>query len=537
MAWRLWFLGVFLFTVGVKGEEPQRPTLNFSQLQELEQLGKLSLANQIKYIRSKAKVILVGAVTKPRISHFDSLGPATQSVNDIPDMEGRFGKVTCGDNQAIMISEDAPGSILFHQYVHFLQIQNDPRWCDFEQRPLTKDERRLQAIMYHRMEADLLKIFWEHREKFSLGVADRLLILEGLKKESEILSDIGEKVLPPESLTKAYEELAALKSQIVVKKQLNLDRGDVGSQFQKLEILALRNCVEQTDKAGSLDAINLCLKERCKLSGITCRGLDSKDLAKTRMDTVDKVIYSWVNPHWLKQCPIQTLKEELMNETSQPSDCWKKWYLSRNPERKTLFLTPSSREEFKKLYKVSDISIENKVNYYRAKSPDVFIHKAYCYHIFAENESFDQRPLAEFGYATQVISLEKKKVGEFTQWLDHTEKGQACRDIVKSATGIPPSVLSYYVETKPFAVIINPVASLSTGVPHNIESLKTAVHHELLHLVYSENPELRQRVQKKWDSMTEDLRNRFLEKHPIKEKDSLMREFLSFSYQDNPSGL
>ena len=138
----LLFLCIVFLSLGRHGNEKKPPTkiLNNAEKDMVEKLAGLPLPKQAEAIRKRVTLELLKSNSKGGTHFFDFLGEPKKNVEDINNIEGRYGKVECrkrGEEVTrIYLADDAPPTTLLHFYIHFLQMGQENRWCELEGRVL-----------------------------------------------------------------------------------------------------------------------------------------------------------------------------------------------------------------------------------------------------------------------------------------------------------------------------------------------------------------------------------------------------------------
>ena len=84
------------------------------------------------------------------------------------------------------------------------------------------------------------------------------------------------------------------------------------------------------------------------------------------------------------------------------------------------------------------------------------------------------------------------------------------------------------------------MAALTGGVAGYKKAMKVDFNHERLHIVYSEDKKLQERIKKEWTKLSEDEKNHFKNEHPSYDffnEDILLKEYFAYSRQDHPQKL
>jgi hypothetical protein len=138
------------------------------------------------------------------------------------------------------------------------------------------------------------------------------------------------------------------------------------------------------------------------------------------------------------------------------------------------------------------------------------------------------------------VSIKRSDLQDYQRWLTKKEEGRTCSKVVKTFSGEDPYRLSQYAKHSKYIVVINPLGALSGGVDSFKDNLKVSLNHERLHLVFHESPLTRKRIKAEWEALTAEEKERFkktLIHHSIHDEQDLLKEYLSFSRQENPQDL
>src|SRR5262249_47630013 len=119
--------------------------LTQEELNAVEGLSSQPLKEQAENIGKSVKIVLLKSHHKGALHNFDFLEESQLSVDDIPDLEGLYGKVACpkegSGSMTLYLADDAPPTMLLHQFIHYLQINQEKRWCALEGRVLEQPEK------------------------------------------------------------------------------------------------------------------------------------------------------------------------------------------------------------------------------------------------------------------------------------------------------------------------------------------------------------------------------------------------------------
>jgi hypothetical protein len=535
------------------GDEPTKSlsALNLTTLTKAEraqvlELGQLSIERQIEAISKVVPLELLKSNRKGGTHAFDKLGPAVENVEDVTDVEGLYGKSMCpknGEPAKILIADDAPPATLIHEYIHFLQMKHEKRWCELDGRILEGDEKRERALLYHKFEFETLKTMWDMRPKLLLTFEDKLILVEGLSREDRVLRAMGVRALDDETAKRLQDELDEVHAQINYLTWLTQTREDAATVMQKMEVITLKSCAEQDGKkpksGDDIKRLNACLEKRCAISKIKCSKLEPKDI-DAKEDLWSKAIYIWFKPDIPADCGITKLKNELTDDIEKSTSCWKKWHVKHFKPEKNLQLDGVPDKTMAKRFDVPVLPIDKQIKYYEVSNPESFIHNAYCYFIFQKVARFDTLPIDQFAYAAQGASMSAAKVGEYRSWLDKSSEGQICSKLVNVFTGTEPSRYENLFGDKSFILIVNPIASLTGGLGELKPTMKVNVNHERLHVIFSEDKSVQEKTRKEWQSLSAEDQEAFKKQHgsyDFGDEMTLLREYFSYTRQDNPKKL
>ncbi|MCC6277010.1 MAG: hypothetical protein IT289_03730 [Oligoflexia bacterium] len=512
--------------------------LSNSQVKKLEALALKPVRDQVEEIQKDVPIEILKS-TRPRSTqHFNFLPLSQKTVADITDLEGLYGKAPCPieGKSVIYVAEDAPPSTLLHEYAHYLQLTNEKRWCELEKSGLTTEEKRERAIMYHRFEFEVLKVLWTMRETIPwLTFEDRLILIEGLNREDKILKQNKFEGLDEATSVALQGQVDAIRAQIELISWVRKKPQDGAAVIQKMEVISLKACAEQTLGGSYLDRLNLCLKKRCQLGGFSCQPISQSD-RKLYDDDLGLTVYAWVKPFKDQEnCSIQKLKDELGERPEESTKCWKTWVASRSKNRQLGMVKKLDPQVVAKKYFAPKLKIDKSISFFEANRPDLFLNQFYCFFIYQKSVSYEKLPPTQFGHAVQGASFTGETLLAYQHWLTQNPSGQFCSKLVKSMTGQSPQMLK--VSPKAMVIVLNPLALLTSGLSKYEEAARKAINHERLHHVYAQSEKVRNRVKTLWQSLKDDEREKFKSEHASYDFSSeliLLREYFSYHFQSEP---
>lgn len=506
--------------------------LNKDETEWLLEVGRKSIAEQIEIIQKKMPIEILKADNKPKFPAFSALGEPKRSTDTVKDLEGLFGKVQCPGKEGkvrIFISEDAPPSTLLHQYIHALQMARETRWCALEGRLLDKEEKDERAVLYHRFEFEALHTLWKLKEHEHYSFTDRLIIIDGLNRERELLGKLGINTLDElsgEILTQEHEQI---QTEISFFTWLNLSREDAGSVLQKMEALNLKTCAEQGgDSDQFLSQLNRCLIRRCELSGFSCKGVRERETRNLGVDPNALAVYAWTKPAHSPECSVEIMKGEFVDRLHAPTRCWKGWYGVR-ARRKNLVPQPIITSKIYRTWQVKPQNIDREISYFQTDSPQSFINTAYCYSVFKREVPLNRLPIDEYAFKNGSALISRSDISAYEKWLSETGAGRNCARIVDVFSGEKPLKISK-IDIKKFAIFHNPIALLADGVTAFKSEMAQGINKERARAQFLTNAKLQVQIKKEWDGLTDDLRKRFAAENPaLDQRNSqvVLREFFS----------
>ncbi len=514
-------------------------TLNSEQRELVEKISLMAIPDQIEALKKKVELKLIRSHSHPPDSIYKSIGVAEKSVDDIKDLEGLYGKVQCGEKLTLIIADDAPPSTLVHEFIHFLQIKNDATWCDLDGRILSKEEKRQRALIFHHCEYEAFKILWLLKGLEHFSFEDRMLAIEGLDRENKYLISLNEKTLDESQSLLLQRDLETLHFEITNLNWKNRSSSEAGAVLQKMEILALKSCVDNEKAPTLADQINNCAALRYRQAELEWQKITAKEIQKFKDDSISAIIYSWQKPNLVPLCSIQNYKQELVDLSQGPTPCWVKWY-QRNEKTKNILapfefvVRPSP-----KIWGAPTLSIDKKITLIQSTGPRSHTNLVYCYAMFKGDKNIAQTPIEKFGITSTSVTLEKSQLTDYNAWLTEETQGRNCSKLVKVFTGQTPQDIRSFTSKK-YLFVINPVAFVSMGPSTFKSNLLGELNYERLHLVYDNDILVRHRVQKEWGSLNDEIRERFKNDHGSFDfsKNSLaLKEYFSITRQNNPRKL
>lgn len=520
-------------------------TLSDDQKARIEKLGNLSIADQIAEIKKEVPIELIETGRQGGTHYFDALGPATRKLDQITDVEGLYGKAVCAKPDApkphLLIADDAPPTTLLHEYIHYLQMVDDKRWCELDGRILESSEKKERAILYHRYEFEVLKTLWDLREKFAMNFEDKLILVEGLNRENQVFAQMGVKGLEDGEAKTLEAGLEELHAQIETVSWMSKKREDADSVLQKIEVISLKSCAEQTIAGSDLEKINHCLAKRCEIGKLKCPAMTKTDLSAAGADDMlGRVSVAWLKPREKDDCSIEKFKDEMGERIETPTACWKAWTTEHAKAGKVMKMKSIAVAEKLKELKAPKLAIDNKIAFYEPPNPETFINTAYCYFIFEKVARFESLPIDQFPYAALGASFSLSRRGEFKTWLKDDPVGRSCKSIVKVFSGEEPSDLHDVGGGKKNILIINPVAALTGGMEEYKKALATDLNHERLHIIFSEDRKIQSKIKAEWTSLTDAEKEKFKKEHTsydFSDENVLLKEYFSYSRQSHPEKL
>jgi len=539
---RMIIILIFLFGCTGYGQAPN--ILNHSEQGIVERLSKLTLPQQAQEIRKKVTLELLKSNAQGGPHFFDFLGTPKKSVEDVNDMEGRYGKVQCrkqGEEVTrIYLADDAPPTTLLHFYIHYLQMGQEKRWCELEGRVLESAEKNEQAILYHKFEFEALKTLWDLKANLTMNFEDELLLLEGLTQENKVLAKINIKALDDKALANVGRSLGVLHSQINYLTWLSKTPEDAGSVLQKMEIVNLKACIEGTAGEDTVEKVNSCIAQRCSISKITCQKLSKEEIKKATDDILTLAIAAWTKPNRDLECSTPTLKDEFIDHLQEPSECWKKWYAHHTAKNKDLSLEGLNSKQVEKTFHVPALNIDKEISFQRAPTPKVFIQKAYCYMVFQKTIGIGTIPVDQFGYATQGAIISYSHLKNYRAWLDDKE-GETCSKLVKLFTGESSARYENLNTHNKHMLIINPIAALGGGLgegPTQFKNLlRNDINHQRLHIIFAENKKIQKQIKTEWSELPQSKQADFQSQHSnydFSDETTILREYFAYTRQEHP---
>ncbi|CAM6005650.1 unnamed protein product [Sphagnum balticum] len=445
------------------------------------------------------------------------------------------GKVT----PILYLSDDAPPTTLFHEFIHFYQMEQEKKWCELDGRVLESDEKKERALLYHRFEFEALRVLFEEEHKMSLNFEDKLLMLEGLKRENQTMTLLNLTSLDERTAQSVNRELEILHSQMNYITWLSRTPEDAGSVLEKMEVLNMKACVENSRNTDNLlKRVNDCVQARCALSSLPCRKLVLKDLVSPTHDPLLLTIMAWTAnaPDLFETCSPTKLRDEFIDHLQEPTPCWRRVYLSRPSNHASLKLVELRPRALPTLFNAPTLNVDEKIIFQKAISPRSFIQKAYCYSVFQKAAGYTAIPIDQFAYATQGATISRKTLPSYRAWLEDKE-GEACDKLVKMFTGSDAARFDNGTVNKKFLLIINPLAAIGGGLDTIKANLATDINHERLHIIFSENKPVQIAARDAWVRLSPAEKTKFKTRHPqydYSEENTTLREFFAYSHQEHP---
>jgi hypothetical protein len=507
-------------------------------------LGAKPLSEQILEIKSKINLELIFSHRKVEQKYFESLGPARRSIDEITDIEGLYGKAVCPQNSEkakILLADDAPPTTLLHEYIHVLQIQKIPRWCELSGKVLSKEEKQERAFLYHSFEFEVLKILWDLRDKIPMNTEDHLILIEGLDRENKVFLSQGIKALDEATAKQVATEAEDVRVRLDFYTWLTKSRNDASTVLEKLEVISLKSCAEKTEGKTEAEKINRCLKRRLEYSHSPFHQVSESELNKLNTDLISKLIYAWTQPQKSQECPLSRMRDEFINGLEQSTTCWLKWFESKKRNHLSLSLKPVKIKEVEKRFGIPGLGIDQKILFYESSNPESLINRSYCYFVFQKVVKFDSLPIDQFPFSMMGASLSTSLFADYKVWLKDDEKGKLCSRLVKLFTGQLPEIVSFPKSKKTkYVLIFNPIAALTGGLEQLKDNLGIDINHERLHALYADNAVIRSKIKTEWNSLSNEERETFKKQHSsydFTKEEVLLKEYFSYTRQTKPQRL
>jgi hypothetical protein len=169
-------------------------------------------------------------------------------------------------------------------------------------------------------------------------------------------------------------------------------------------------------------------------------------------------------------------------------------------------------------------SIEEASLLKRFSEPNEFMGQAYCYFVFQEVIKSDVITPDLFSNYIKGGTLSLSFLTEYNNWLD-AKLGSKCKRLVgKNFKRINEDSKAKYV------IFLNEKVIESEG-----KSFKVTYNHEKLHVAFSLYKSSRYRIQKIWESLKEEDKEKFIKSNPgynFSKPDILLREYFAYKFQE-----
>ena len=170
-----------------------RDSFDFDGIKTLAKLQPKELLSKIESLGIKVKIL---HSNRPATKYF-SWGSIRQDGGDISDIskiEGSLGKTLCKgerdasrDELTIVLTADSPYSTLIHEYMHYLQIQNEPSWCYTSKELWSKKKISPNELkMVRDREWDVRIALWKLIDSPQFNIEDKILMAEGILREGKL---------------------------------------------------------------------------------------------------------------------------------------------------------------------------------------------------------------------------------------------------------------------------------------------------------------------------------------------------------------
>ena len=88
---------------------------------------------------------------------------------------------------------------------------------------------------------------------------------------NKLFTSMGIQALDSETSSEVEKEFEEARLQIEFYTWLSKTNAEAESVLQKMEVIALKSCVEKTDGLSETEKINRCITKRCEYSKMSCK--------------------------------------------------------------------------------------------------------------------------------------------------------------------------------------------------------------------------------------------------------------------------
>lgn len=191
--------------------------------EDIKSLSLKSPEEQLKSIRASGLCVMVmesGRKTPRDFFTWGKIETPKEPMLKITKHKNLMGKTLCkGEHElsakcvTIALASDAPKSTLIHEYLHTMQIHNDPSWCRLSKQLWKREPTADEVKMIRDKEWDAHQFLWENRENLNLNIEDELSIVSETIEEAEQRKSFD----PSASVYVKDQKLTSTLSQLIEK--------------------------------------------------------------------------------------------------------------------------------------------------------------------------------------------------------------------------------------------------------------------------------------------------------------------------------
>lgn len=359
----------------------------------------------------------------------------------------------------------------------------------------------------------------------------------GALAHEEVAGNLGPKVLGKKYLIDYDKKIIAFQASKtpidlmgVMGIQIDLFR-NIGKKdiLDRFEFLVLKSCTE-ADKTP-----DHCYARWCELRGV-------KNCPIPASNKLEDMILAFHGKNFDQHCAYPQVIDMYTNadEILKPHPCqWKK-YLAERKLDNTRKLEP--KEFAHSLLHEEFIDARSIVN------QESFTQNFYCYGIKEQLFKKNELPLELFSLSVKGISFSKKAYDQYLNWLTNKADGKKCLNELKTFFNTE-KIAAFNIEAgKSHGLAINEITLLGDGAGPKGGDMANGLtdklylnflitlNHERLHLLYANEPKLKDLVAQKIKSLKPEELEAFKKEHPsynFSDPDVLAREFFSYTYEKN----
>ena len=185
--------------------------------------------------------------------------------------------------------------------------------------------------------------------------------------------------------------------------------------------------------------------------------------------------------------------------------------------------------------------LDSKMKFVISNDPHETTRIAYCY--FVQRKWFDSNALPpdKLSLAVDGFAMLASEISDYLLWQNSVE-GKECAKKVLQSTGLPVRNLAELIGERKALILVNPIVGLiqKRKVAEVIDSIRTTLNHERVHVLQLSCESLQLLAERLWDEMKPEQKKQMAKAHPgydWKNKMIAQRENFAFFYENSLSVL